>query len=107
MVKLLKMSLVKKKLNKIGEFLIGNIMFDSEAGSQAYLIFQPVYRYFKTVTNTNDISSWKSKELSAEGIKPPTASGSSLSPELIYIDDNIRVKFTGSCLKQPKNYIYS
>ena len=47
------------------------------------------------------------KELSAEGIKPPTASGSSLSPELSYIDDNIRVKFTGSCLKQPKNYIYS
>ena len=39
MVKLLKMSLAKKILNKIGEFLMGNIMFDSEAGSEAYLIF--------------------------------------------------------------------
>ena len=26
-------------------------MFDSEADSQAYLIFQPAYRYFKKVTN--------------------------------------------------------
>ena len=36
----------------------GNMMFDSEDGSQAYLIFQPVHRYFKRVTNTNYISSW-------------------------------------------------
>ena len=43
-------------------------MFDSEAGSQAYLTFQPVYRYFKTVANTNYVSSWKSKGLSAESI---------------------------------------
>ena len=47
-------------------------MFDSEDGSQAYLIFQPVYRYFKTVTNTNYILSRKSKGLSAESIKPLT-----------------------------------
>ena len=64
------MSLAKKILNKIGEFLMGNIMFDSEAGSEAYLMFQPVYKYFKTVTNTNCISSWKSKGLSSESIKP-------------------------------------
>ena len=70
MVKLLKMSQAKKILNKIGEFLMGNIMLDSEAGSEAYLIFQPVYKYFKTVTNTNYISSWKSKGLSSESIKP-------------------------------------
>ena len=38
----------------------GNMMFDSEDGSQVYLIFQPVYRYFKTFTNTNYISLWKS-----------------------------------------------
>ena len=81
---------------------MGNLMFDSEDGSQAYLIFQPVYRYFKTVTNTNYISSWKSKGLSAESIKPPTTSDNSLTPELSYYDYNIRVKFTGSCLKQSK-----
>ena len=46
----------------------GNIMFNSEDGFQAYLIFQPLYRYFKTITNTNYILSWKSRGLSAESI---------------------------------------
>ena len=46
----------------------GNMMFDSEGDSQANLIFQPVYRYFKTVTDTNYISLWKSKGLSDESI---------------------------------------
>ena len=77
-------------------------MFDSEAGSQAYLILQPVYRYFKTVTNTNYISSQKSKGLSDESIKTPTTCDNSLNPELSYYDYNIRIKFTGSSLKQPK-----
>ena len=35
-----------------------NVIFDGEDGSQAYLIFQPVYRYFKKVANTNYVSSW-------------------------------------------------
>ena len=78
------------------------MLFNSEDGFQAYLIFQPIYRFFKTVTNTNYISSWKSKGSSAESIKPPTTSDNSLTPELSYIDYNVRVKFTGSCLKQPK-----
>ena len=78
------------------------MLFDSEGGSQAYLIFQPVYRYFKTVTNTNYISSWKSKGLSAESIKPPTTSDNSLTPALNYYGTKTRVKFTGSCLKQSK-----
>ena len=77
-------------------------MFNSEDGTQAYLIFQPLYRYFKTITYTNYILSWKSRGLSAESIKPPTKSGNSLTPELSYYDYNIRVKFTGSCLKPPK-----
>ena len=83
-------------------FLLGNIIFDGEDGSQAYLIFQAVYRYFKTVTNTNNISSWKSKGLSAENIKPPTTSDNSLNPELRYCKYNIKVKFSRSCLKQSK-----
>ena len=64
-------------------------MFNSEDGSQSYLIFQPLYRYFKTVTNTNYISSWKSRGLSAESIKPPTTSDDSLTPELSYVDYKI------------------
>ena len=42
-----------------------------EDGTQDYLVFQPMYRYFKIITNTDYISSWKSKELIAETIKPP------------------------------------
>ena len=81
------------------------MLFGSEDGSQAYLIFQPVQRYFKTVTNTNYISSLKSKGLSAESIKAPTASENSLTPELSYYDYNIKIKFTESCLKQSKLHI--
>ena len=91
-----------KEFSKRSLFLGGNAMFNSEDGSQAYSIFQPLYRYFKAITNTNYISSWKSGVLSAESIKPPTTSDNSLTPELSYYDYNIRVKFTGSCLKQPK-----
>ena len=81
----------------MGELFLGSIMLDSNDGSQTYLIFQPVYRYFKMVTNTNYISSWKSKGLSAESIKPPTTSDNSLNPIINYYDYNIKVKFAGSC----------
>ena len=81
---------------------MGNIMFDSEAGSRAHLIFQPVYRWFKTATNTDYILSWKSKGLSAESFKPSTTSDNSLNPALNYYGTKTRVKFTGSCLKQSK-----
>ena len=75
-------------------------MFNSEDSSQAYLIFQPMYKYFKTITNTNYISSWKSRRLSSETIKPPTTSDNSLTTELNYADYRTWVKFTGTCLKQ-------
>ena len=61
-----------------------------------------MYRYFKMITNTDYISSWKSKGLSAESIKPPTTSDNSLTPALSYYGTKTRVKFTGSCLKQSK-----
>ena len=61
-----------------------------------------MYRYFKVVTNTDYISSWKSKGLSAETIKPPSTSDNSLAPAVNYYDTKTRVKFTGSCLKQSK-----
>ena len=63
-----------------------------------------MYRYFKMMTYTDFISSWKSKGLSAEIIKPPTTSDNSLTntPALSYYGTKTRVKFTGSCLKQSK-----
>ena len=61
-----------------------------------------MYRYFKMITNTDYISSWKSKGLSTESIKPPTAFDNSLTPALKYYGTKTRVKFTGSCFKQSK-----
>ena len=52
------------------------------------------------ITNTDYISSWKSKGLSAESIKPPTTSDNILTPALNYYGNKVRVKFTGSCLRQ-------
>ena len=54
------------------------------------------------ITNTDYISSWKSKGLSAETIKPPTTSDNSLTQAVSYYGTKTRVKFTGSCLKQPE-----
>ena len=54
------------------------------------------------ITNTDHISSWKSKGLSSESIKSPTTSDNILTPALNYYGTKTRVKFTGSCLKQSK-----
>ena len=76
-----------KEFSKESLFLfLGNMMFNSEDSSQAYLIFQPMYKYFKTITNTNYTSSWKSRRLSSETIKPPATSDNSLTTQLNYAD---------------------
>ena len=59
------------------------------------------------ITNSEYVSSWKSKGLSAESIKPATTSDNDLTPALNYYGTKTRLKFTGSCLKQPKvSYTY-
>ena len=65
-------------------------------------MFQPTYRYFIKVGNTDHVSSWKSKGLSNERIDTPTTSDNGLAPSLNYIGTRTRVKFVGSCLKQEK-----
>ena len=76
-------------------------------GTQNYLVFQPIKKYFKVITNTDYVSSWKSKVLSAETIKPPTTSDNSLTPVLNYYATKTRVKFTWKLFKPTKNFIYS
>ena len=49
-------------------------------GTQNYLVFQPIYRYFKKIANTDHILPRKSKGLSDKIIKPPTTSDNSLAP---------------------------
>ena len=89
-----------KKLKALDlSYFIGKSHFE-EDGTQNYLVFQPLNKYFKVITNTDYVSSWKSKGLSAESIKPPTTSDNSLTPALNYYGTKTRVKFTRSCLKQ-------
>ena len=53
--------LVENELNKLKTFdssyFIGKIHFD-EDGTQNYLVFQPLNKYFKLITNTLSILSW-------------------------------------------------
>ena len=73
-----------------------------EGAIQNYFLFQPMNTYFKVIANTDYVSSWKSKGLSAEIIKPPATADNSLTPTLSYYGTKTKAKFDGSCLKQPK-----
>ena len=78
-----------------------------EDGTQNYLVFQPMYRYFKVIANTKYISEWKSEGLSDKTIKPPATSDNSLSRLINYLDNKIRLKFNGGCLKQQNKLTYT
>ena len=82
-------------------YFIGKRHFQADS-AQNYLLFQPLNKYFKIIANKKYISSWQSKGLSDETIKPPATSDNSLTPLIDYRINKIRVKFTGSCFKQPK-----
>ena len=92
-----------KELIKDNRLLrLGDILFNSYDGNQAYLIFQPVRKYFKTDNNSAYISAWKSKGLSKEGIKPPKVSNNHLKPQINCYEHHLRVIFKRSCLQQSK-----
>ena len=97
--------LAENELNKLKTFnssyFIGKSHFEEDV-TQNYLVFQPINKYFKVVANTDYVSSWKSKGLSTETIKPPKTSDNSLTPAVSYYGTKTKVKFTGTCLKQPK-----
>ena len=82
-------------------YFIGKSHFE-EDGTQNYLVFQSLNKYFKVIASTDYVSSWKSKGFSAETIKLPSMSDNSLTPAVSYYGTKTIVKFTGSCLKQPK-----
>ena len=58
-------------------YFSGKSHFEND-GSQNYLVFQPVYSYFKRIATSDHISVWKSEGLSNESIKPPAASNYNL-----------------------------
>ena len=100
--------LVENELKKLKTFdssyFIGKSHFE-EDGAQNYLVFQPVYRYFKIIAGVGNgryIYYWQSKGLSDERINSITAFNYSVTPFLDYYGTETRVEFSGSCLKQDK-----
>ena len=94
-----------KKLQKFDTaFFRGKSHFE-EDGTQNYLVFQPMYRYFKRIAGVgsgNYIYFWKSKDLSDERLDSITASNHKITPELSFYGTKTRVEFNRSCLKQDK-----
>ena len=100
--------LVENELEKLKTFdaayFRGKSHFE-EDGTQNYLVFQPMPRYFKKITGVgsgNYIYFWKSKGLSDERLDVNTASNYSITPELSFYRTKTRVEFNGRCLKQDK-----
>ena len=91
-----------KKLQKFNSRYFRGKNYFGDDGTQNYLVFQPMNKYFKKINNTDFISEWKSKVLSNEVIKPPAISSKNHIPGLDYFGIKTRVKFNGNCLKQDK-----
>ena len=100
--------LLQNELNKLKNFdsgyFIGKSHFE-EDDVQNYLVIQPLKRYFKSIAsgNTKYISSWQSKELSDETIKPPVTNNYKLNPKVSYYGTRARLEFRGSCLRHDKS----
>ena len=97
---------IENELNQLKTFdsnyFRGKSYFE-EDGTQNYLVFQPINRYFKIIRNKKYISSWQSKGLPGKTIKPPATSDNSLTPLIDYLGSKTKVKLKRSCLK---HYIY-
>ena len=88
--------LVENELKKLKAFHLSYFIGKShleEDGTQSYLVFQPLNKYFKIITNTKYISSWQSKGLSDETIKPSATSDYKLNPKLSYFGTKTRLDF--------------
>ena len=76
-----------------------------EDGTQNYLVFRPMYQYFKravVVGTGNYICHWKSKELRDKNITAPTTSDYRRNPQLSYLGAKTRLESNECCLKQGK-----
>ena len=100
--------LVENELKKLKTFdssyFIGKSHFE-EDGTQNYLVFQPIQRYFKQiagVVNGTYIYYWKSEGLSDERINSIKIPNHNITPNVNYYGTKTRVEFHGSCLKQDK-----
>ena len=93
----------KLKAFDLGYF-IGKSHFE-EDGTQSYLVFQPMYRYYKRIAGLgsgNYIYYRKSTGLPDERINSIKTPGYGITLKLNYCGTKTRVEFNGSCLKQDK-----
>ena len=94
-----------KKLKKTDSiYFRGKSHFEVD-GTQNYLAFQSMYRYFKRVSDVctgSYIYFWKSKRFTVENITAPTTSDYWIHQQLSYLGNKVRLEFKGSCVKQDK-----
>ena len=93
---------LKKLITFELSYFIGKSYFE-EDGTQNYLVFQPMYRYFKIIAgvgNGSYIYYWQSKGLSDERINSIKTPNYTITPNINYYGTKTRVEFNGSCLKQ-------
>ena len=95
-----------KKLQTFDSTYFGGKSHFEEDGTQNYLVFQPIIRYFRIIANTKYISSWKSKGLSDKTITPYATSDNSLTPLIDHYGSKVRLKFNKDCLKQSNKLTY-
>ena len=82
-------------------YFIGKSHFE-EDGTQHYLVFQPLNKYLKIITNTKYISLSQSKGLLDETIKPPTRTDYKRNLKLSCFGTKTKLDFRRSCLEQDK-----
>ena len=93
----LKILFLENEIAKYTSYFLGKSYFGDDC-NQNYLLFQPMSRYLKFVTNSQNISSWRSKELPDKQIKVVNG----LYPSVNYVNKKLRLKFEGICLVQTK-----
>ena len=97
-----KLLLVENEIKKLNNFdaayFRGKSYFDDD-GTQNYLVFQLLYKYFERMGN--EVSLWVSKGLSNEKISSVSNSYRAV-PKIVYDNVRIKVKFNGNPLKQNK-----
>ena len=100
--------LVENELHKLKTFdaaYFRDQNYFEDCSTLIYLVFQPIDKYFKRIIgvgNVEYIYFWKSRGLSDERINSITASNYMITPSLDYLGAKIKVKVSGSYLKQDK-----
>ena len=101
--------LVENELKKLQEFdaaFFGGKSHFEEGGAQNYLVFQPMYKYFKRLQLLVVVIIYTFGNLKVCLMKClillPPASNQKITPELSFYGTETRVEFNGSCLKEDK-----